>query len=247
MKKALLSLVALGVLCPMLSGCVDENPNVVLVGAVSTRTEDIKDEPKCETDDLAMTAYVPVCDSSKFSELGLTLVFKNYITGEVPWSGGGGGSGTTYSSEQANPGVIWIDRIYLKCHSIVDKCAPGDEECFKEYETPCSSEEALEVRVSVPVTGSEGSICYPIIYSVAPIVNWISAYAEDPSNAYANIEVYGHYHDSGKMSGYTSHSILQFREITSKYYNIYDYCNYCADIEYCCSDDYDFDFCPSGE
>lgn len=257
MKKLLFALAALGMLCPMLSGCVDDNPSVVLLGAKVTKAEDLADDQECDLSGTSdMSAFIPLCqlNGSDLPSFSATLMFKNYVSGEVPWTGSGGGSGTTFNHEQSNPGMVWIDRIYLKCASIVDKCAPGDDSCYKEYETSCSGEEALEIPVSFSLSGSEGGSCYGMTYSTQPILNWINDYASDSSNAYAVVDIYGHYHDSGKMSGYTSHILMPVRpggyDSNKSVAENVEYCKMCADPA-CCGElkslGYEMSYCKDKE
>ncbi len=247
MKKALLALVALATLCPALSGCVDENPNVVIVGITLPKTEDIGEDSECEVNNPKnLASEIPICNNAR--QFTGTILFKNLISGTVPWTSSGGGSGTTYQSEQANPGVIWLDRIYLKCVSVVEECSSGDDSCYKEYEISCSGEEALEIPISMALPGNESGLCWPFSYSAQPILNWISDYT-DADDAYVMLDIYAHYHDSGKMSGNTSHTLVGVRKINPANYLAKEYCQYCADENYCCSEQlksqgYDFDFCP---
>lgn len=177
MKKILSFLASAGFVCAALSGCVDDNQYVVARGLV------VGD---CNATSEDQTYFAgATCNPSGGGSVVAYLQVMNYITGEVPWSSSGGGSGTTFETTIINPGLVYIDKIIIKCKAI-----DGDS-------SGCDGTEPIEISTNVPVNGSGGGTCAPVPIDFGTIAGW--------GGNSVTIDAYAKYHDSSLIKGETSH------------------------------------------
>lgn len=171
--KKILSLLALAGLA--LTGCVDDNPSVILNGLT-------KGECSPSGSDQEMWA-AEVCDPSVSPIALVSFHLNNYITGEPPWSSSGGGSGTTFEPEIVNPGQIFLDAVVIKCDSVDGSAAN------------CAGIEPITVSQGAPVAGGAG-VCGDFYLDIATIASW-------GTNVVIDISV--KYHDASLIKGQSSH------------------------------------------
>ncbi|MBO5752348.1 MAG: hypothetical protein J6S69_01490 [Proteobacteria bacterium] len=174
--KKILSLLALAGLA--LTGCVDDNPSVILNGLPMG-------ECSPSGSDQQMWA-AEICDPSVSPIAGVSYHLNNYITGEPPWSSSGGGSGTTFEPEIVNPGQIFLDAVVIKCDSVDGSAAN------------CDGIEPITVSQGSPVAGGAGA-CGAFYLDIATIASW-------GTNVVIDISV--KYHDASLIKGQSSHTKL---------------------------------------
>lgn len=183
MKKILSFLAAAGVVCAALSGCVDDNQYVVAKGLV------VGGDCNPTSEDQSYFAGT-TCNPSGGGVVYGYLHIMNYVTGKLPWSSAGGGSGTTFEAEVVNPGVIFIDKIMIECRAI-----DGDH-------SGCNGVDPIEISRNAPVNGSGGGYCAVVPFDFGTIASW--------GGNEITVEVYAKYHDSSLIKGETSHVVSTF-------------------------------------
>ena len=182
MKKLIISLFSLGMAGMLLSGCVNDNQYVVLKGLVPGPLSECDATSESQTYQYA----VGPCFYSSEATMPLSAQVMNFITGEVPWSSAGSGSGTTFESEIVNPGIVYLDNIVINCKSVDDD--PDG----------CGEDKPVTISANFPIKGGGGGICMNFdLNQLLDFSQW--------DGQVVILEIYGNYHDSSHVSGSTSH------------------------------------------
>ncbi|MBQ8037405.1 MAG: hypothetical protein IJ268_10455 [Proteobacteria bacterium] len=182
MKKIIFCLISLGFAGLLLSGCVNDNQYIVLKGLVPGPLSE------CDATNESQTYLYAVgpCAWKKDAEMLLSAQVMNFVTGEVPWSSSGGGSGTTFEGELVNPGTIYLDNITIECKSV-----DGEP-------SACDGSEPVKISSNFPIKGSGGGICINFdLNSILDLSQWVGQRVI--------FDIYGNYHDASRISGTTSH------------------------------------------
>lgn len=189
--KKILSILALAGLA--LTGCVDDNPSVILNGFMEPGTCSISGS---DQEMISGRACDPSTTMNTSPYLMIDLHLNNYITGEPPWSSSGGGSGTTFEPDIPNQGMIFLERVITKCYSI-----DGDV-------TACQDKDPIIYEFSSPLHGNGSGFClweYPIDYT--NIMSW--------GGTNIVLDTYLEYHDASLIKGQTSHGKFNLIFISS--------------------------------
>lgn len=117
------------------------------------------------------------------------LNVRNYISADSGWSSSSGSSsGSTFEPEPPNRGMVYIDKIVVKCRSI-----DGDKKA-------CKDKESLEFPTNTPIA-SGGGACISFDLDKSKYKGWNSQ-----SEIVLDISV--KYHDTGILSGTSSSSAI---------------------------------------
>ena len=182
MKKLIISLFSLGMAGMLLSGCVNDNQYVVLKGLVPGPLSECDATSESQTYQYAVGPCIWSADASML----LSAQVMNFITGEVPWSSAGSGSGTTFEGEIVNPGIVYLDNIMIECKS-VDGEPDG-----------CDGVDPVTISANFPIKGGGGGICLNFdLNQIMDFSQW--------DGQVVVLEIYGNYHDPSRVSGTTSH------------------------------------------
>ncbi len=181
MKKLLSVLAFAGIFGSALFGCVEDNPYVLLGGVT------LAGQCSPTSTDQEYLAGI-TCDPSDGGAGYLSAQILNYITGASPWSGSGGGSGTTFQATPVNPGLIFLDTIIMSCKSVNGKS------------DACKGSDDIEVSANVPIQGSGSGYCHTFAFDIAKLASW--------GSGTVNVSVYAKYHDSSYIKGETSRTLF---------------------------------------
>ena len=186
----LLSFIAIACLCgATLAGCVDDSQNVILKGLVPG-------EETCNaTGDNTMYAglVTPMFDCDLWQCTDVTLVkawvnvVNNNATDTVWSSSGGSSSGSTLDFDIPNTNMIYVDEVIVECVDV-----DGDS-------SKCDGVDKSRYTLNVPVTAG-GGMCHQVIFDFSPFVALLGNTV--------NVSIRTHYHDTGKIKGYSSNIIL---------------------------------------
>ena len=182
MKKTL-SALAIALLMGIAPGCVEDSQNVLL--------DAVMQDGACSSSGSDQQSFAGItCDPSSGGAGYLAVHVVNNITGATPWSGSGGGSGTTFQTTPPNQGLIFLDKIIMSCKSV-----GGEKDA-------CKGKDKIEVEVNTPISGSGGGACQSFTFDIAKISAW--------GTGTVNADVYAKYHDSSHIKGETSHTQIVF-------------------------------------
>lgn len=173
--KKILSILGLAGLA--LTGCVDDNPSVILNGIVF--------EEECSPSGGDQKIFAgDVCDPGAYPIVNINLHLNNYITGESPWSSSGSGSGTTFEPDISNPGMVFIKSYTIKCDRV-----DGDP-------AGCEGTKPITVYKSNAFSGNGSGLCDAIYLDVETIASW---------GTNVVIDISAQYDDGGLIDGESSH------------------------------------------
>lgn len=205
MMKKIISIMAGGVLlAATMSGCVDDNPTVIISGLMLP-----SDTCDAGTDSgfviggsqLILSAEdSALCEQIGADSMGNTFMvqFINNTTSESGWSSSSSGaSGSTFEPDPSNRGAVLIKKIVLKCDNINGDSDACDRLTHKE----------IEINRSQMIT-SGGAYCANVTVSWSQFMDaeTMNALYEEYGELDLSIDVYGKYADvGGLIKGSTSH------------------------------------------
>ncbi len=188
--KKILSFIAMTCLCgATLAGCVDDSQNVILKGLVPG-------EETCNaTGDNKMYAglVTPMfnCDLWQCVDSSVVSAWVNLVNNnasDTVWSSSGGSSsGSTLDFDIPNQNMIYVDEVIVECVDV-----DGDS-------SKCDSVDKVRYSLNAPVTAG-GGMCHQILFDFSPFVALLGNTV--------NLQIRAHYHDTGKIKGYSSTVIL---------------------------------------
>lgn len=165
----------------VLQSCVEDNSYVIVNGLVPL------------ADDGSMACDATSDDQSYvIKAIGMFdghINVRNYISADSSWSSSSGSSsGSTFEPEPPNRGMVYVDKIVVKCHSI-----DGDKKA-------CKGKENVEQLLNSPLSSGGGG-CLPFYINASQYTEWNSQ-----SEIVFDISV--KYHDTGILHGTSSSSIF---------------------------------------
>lgn len=165
----------------VLQSCVEDNSYVIVNGLVPLADDGSEACDATSDDQIYVSKAIGMFDGH--------INVRNYISADSAWSSSSGSSsGSTFEPEPPNRGMVFVDKIVVKCHSI-----DGDKEA-------CKGKENVERLVNYPLS-SGGGECISLYISASQYTEWNSQ-----SEIVFDISV--KYHDTGILHGTSSSSIF---------------------------------------
>ena len=189
MKQLWTIIPALALVAGLSSGCVENNPYVILNGVVPGDCDASSD------DQAFLTAIycMPTQDHIKASTFSVNV--KNYISTDSGWSSSSGSSsGSSFEPEPPNRGMIYAKKIITKCKSI-----DGDS-------GKCKGIDSITSSVNAPILAGAGA-CIPYSLDIGKIATWGAS-----DSIVLDVQV--EYADPGGLiEGKTSHSYITISNV----------------------------------
>ena len=141
MKQLWTIIPALALVAGLSSGCVENNPYVILNGVVPSDCDP-------SSDDQGYLSSVNCMPKQEHIE-SFSVNIKNYISSDSGWSSSSGSSsGSSFEPEPPNRGMIYAKKIITKCKSI-----DGDS-------GKCKGIDNITAKVNYPILPGGGA-CIP--------------------------------------------------------------------------------------
>lgn len=189
MKQLWTIIPALALVAGLSSGCVENNPYVILNGVVPGDCDASSD------DQAFLTAIycMPTQDHIKASTFSVNV--KNYISTDSGWSSSSGSSsGSSFEPEPPNRGMIYAKKIITKCKSI-----DGDS-------GKCKGIDNITSNVNAPILAGAGA-CISYSLDIGKIATWGAS-----DSIVLDVQV--EYADPGGLiEGKTSHSYITISNV----------------------------------
>lgn len=188
MKTRIMSIACLSCiacLSPALSGCIEENPAIVLKGFLDPTSGDCKN-PSAASAFISKGWY----DSNKTSQYTGFLHVQNNSMTESPWqsSGSSTGTGTTHVETDTSRNAIFVDNINIDCYEI-----NGDKDA-------CIGAKRIKKSAGNFIVTAQGLANIPVSFSLEDLAEWDIA-------TEATLKISLSYHDSGVIKNKKSSSI----------------------------------------
>lgn len=187
MKQLWTIIPALALVAGLSSGCVENNPYVILNGVVPIDCDPSSDDQGY----LSSVNCMPKEEHIK----SFSVNIKNYISTDSGWSSSSGSSsGSSFEPEPPNRGMIYAKKIITKCKSI-----DGDS-------GKCKGIDNITAKVSYPILPGGGA-CIPYSLDIDKIATWGAS-----DSIVLDIQV--EYADPGGLiEGKTSHSYITISNV----------------------------------
>ena len=152
MKQLWTIIPALALVAGLSSGCVENNPYVILNGVVPSDCDRSSDDQGY----LSSVNCMPKQEHIK----SFSVNIKNYISTDSGWSSSSGSSsGSSFEPEPPNRGMIYAKKIITKCKSI-----DGDS-------GKCKGIDNITAKVNYPILPGGGA-CIPYSLDLGKIATW---------------------------------------------------------------------------
>ena len=186
MKQLWTIIPALALVAGLSSGCVENNPYVILNGVVPSDCDPSSDDQGY----LSSVNCMPKQEHIK----SFSVNIKNYISTDSGWSSSSGSSsGSSFEPEPPNRGMIFAEKIITKCKSI-----DGDS-------GKCKGIDNITAKVKYPIL--PGGACIPYSLDLGKIATWGAS-----DSIVLDIQV--EYADPGGLiEGKTSHSYITISNV----------------------------------
>lgn len=186
MKQLWTIIPALALVAGLSSGCVENNPYVILNGVVPSDCDPSSDDQGY----LSSVNCMPKQEHIK----SFSVNIKNYISTDSGWSSSSGSSsGSSFEPEPPNRGMIFAEKIITKCKSI-----DGDS-------GKCKGIDNITAKVKYPIL--PGGACIPYSLDLDKIATWGAS-----DSIVLDIQV--EYADPGGLiEGKTSHSYITISNV----------------------------------
>lgn len=186
MKQLWTIIPALALVAGLSSGCVENNPYVILNGVVPSDCD-------LSSDDQGYLSSVN-CMPKQEHIKSFSVNIKNYISTDSGWSSSSGSSsGSSFEPEPPNRGMIFAEKIITKCKSI-----DGDS-------GKCKGIDNITAKVKYPIL--PGGACIPYSLDLDKIATWGAS-----DSIVLDIQV--EYADPGGLiEGKTSHSYITISNV----------------------------------
>lgn len=166
----------------VLQSCVEDNSYVIVKGLVPLADDGSEACDATSDDQIYQHKAIGMFEGH--------INVRNYISADSGWSSSSGSSsGSTFEPEPPNRGMVYVDKIVVKCHSI-----DGDKKA-------CKGKENIEQLVNYPLSSGGGGLCLSLYISASQYTEWNSQ-----SEIVFDISV--KYHDTGILHGTSSSSIF---------------------------------------
>lgn len=187
MKQLWTIIPALALVAGLSSGCVENNPYVILNGVVPSDCDPSSDDQGY----LSSVNCMPEQEHIK----SFSVNIKNYISSDSGWSSSSGSSsGSSFEPEPPNRGMIYAKKIITKCKSI-----DGDS-------GKCKGIDNITAKVNYPILPGGGA-CIPYSLDIDKIATWGAS-----DSIVLDIQV--EYADPGGLiEGKTSHSYITISNV----------------------------------
>ena len=187
MKQLWTIIPALALVAGLSSGCVENNPYVILNGVVPIDCDPSSDDQGY----LSSVNCMPKEEHIK----SFSVNIKNYISTDSGWSSSSGSSsGSSFEPEPPNRGMIYAKKIITKCKSI-----DGDS-------GKCKGIDNITAKVNYPILPGGGA-CIPYSLDIDKIATWGAS-----DSIVLDIQV--EYADPGGLiEGKTSHSYITISNV----------------------------------
>ena len=187
MKQLWTIIPALALVAGLSSGCVENNPYVILNGVVPSDCDR-------SSDDQGYLSSVNCMPKQEHIE-SFSVNIKNYISSDSGWSSSSGSSsGSSFEPEPPNRGMIYAKKIITKCKSI-----DGDS-------GKCKGIDNITAKVNYPILPGGGA-CIPYSLDLGKIATWGASDSIVP-------DVQVEYADPGGLiEGKTSHSYITISNV----------------------------------
>lgn len=187
MKQLWTIIPALALVAGLSSGCVENNPYVILNGVVPSDCDP-------SSDDQGYLSSVNCMPKQEHIE-SFSVNIKNYISTDSGWSSSSGSSsGSSFEPEPPNRGMIYAKKIITKCKSI-----DGDS-------GKCKGIDNITAKVNYPILPGGGA-CIPYSLDLGKIATWGAS-----DSIVLDVQV--EYEDPGGLiEGKTSHSYITISNV----------------------------------
>ena len=187
MKQLWTIIPALALVAGLSSGCVENNPYVILNGVVPSDCDP-------SSDDQGYLSSVNCMPKQEHIE-SFSVNIKNYISTDSGWSSSSGSSsGSSFEPEPPNRGMIYAKKIITKCKSI-----DGDS-------GKCKGIDNITAKVNYPILPGGGA-CIPYSLDLGQIATWGAS-----DSIVLDVQV--EYEDPGGLiEGKTSHSYITISNV----------------------------------
>lgn len=187
MKQLWTIIPALALVAGLSSGCVENNPYVILNGVVPIDCDPSSDDQGY----LSSVNCMPKQEHIK----SFSVNIKNYISTDSGWSSSSGSSsGSSFEPEPPNRGMIYVKKIITKCKSI-----DGDS-------GKCKGIDNITSNVNHPILAGAGA-CISYSLDLGKIATW------GASDSIV-LDVQAEYADPGGLiEGKTSHSYITISNV----------------------------------
>ena len=187
MKQLWTIIPALALIAGLSSGCVENNPYVILNGVVPSDCDR-------SSDDQGYLSSVNCMPKQEHIE-SFSVNIKNYISTDSGWSSSSGSSsGSSFEPEPPNRGMIYAKKIITKCKSI-----DGDS-------GKCKGIDNITAKVKYPILPGGGA-CIPYRLDLGKIATWGAS-----DSIVLDVQV--EYADPGGLiEGKTSHSYITISNV----------------------------------
>ena len=187
MKQLWTIIPALALVAGLSSGCVENNPYVILNGVVPSDCDPSSDDQGY----LSSVNCMPEQEHIK----SFSVNIKNYISSDSGWSSSSGSSsGSSFEPEPPNRGMIYAKKIITKCKSI-----DGDS-------GKCKGIDNITAKVNYPILPGGGA-CIPYSLDLGKIATWGAS-----DSIVLDVQV--EYEDPGGLiEGKTSHSYITISNV----------------------------------
>lgn len=189
MKQLWTIIPALALVAGLSSGCVENNPYVILNGVVPSDCDP-------SSDDQGYLSSVNCMPKQEHIE-SFSVNIKNYISSDSGWSSSSGSSsGSSFEPEPPNRGMIYVKKIITKCKSI-----DGDS-------GKCKGIDNITAKVNYPILPGGGAcISYGLDLDLGKIATW------GASDSIV-LDVQAEYEDPGGLiEGKTNHSYITISNV----------------------------------
>ena len=187
MKQLWTIIPALALVAGLSSGCVENNPYVILNGVVPSDCDQ-------SSDDQGYLSSVNCMPKQEHIE-SFSVNIKNYISTDSGWSSSSGSSsGSSFEPEPPNRGMIYVKKIITKCKSI-----DGDS-------GKCKGIDNITAKVNYRILPG-GGVCIPYSLDIDKIATWGAS-----DSIVLDVQV--EYADPGGLiEGKTSHSYITISNV----------------------------------
>lgn len=187
MKQLWTIIPALALVAGLSSGCVENNPYVILNGVVPSDCDPSSDDQGY----LSSVNCMPEQEHIK----SFSVNIKNYISTDSGWSSSSGSSsGSSFEPEPPNRGMIYAKKIITKCKSI-----DGDS-------GKCKGIDNITAKVNRPIFAGAGA-CISYRLDLGKIATW------GASDSIV-LDVQAEYEDPGGLiEGKTNHSYITISNV----------------------------------
>lgn len=187
MKQLWTIIPALALVAGLSSGCVENNPYVILNGVVPSDCDP-------SSDDQGYLSSVNCMPKQEHIE-SFSVNIKNYISTDSGWSSSSGSSsGSSFEPEPPNRGMIYVKKIITKCKSI-----DGDS-------GKCKGIDNITAKVNYPILPGAGK-CISYSLDLGKIATWGAS-----DSIVLDVQV--EYADPGGLiEGKTNHSYITISNV----------------------------------